>query len=117
MRDALRCEDEVSRPRLDPPTADEEGDLARDHVERLVLAVVDVKGRGPAAAVPAEELEQAPIRLLRSDLARVAADLWLVRPPDVDHTAVLVQQETRVELFLRLRHRRLLRVADLRGRN
>jgi hypothetical protein len=27
--------------RLDPPVADEEGDLARDHVERLVLAAVE----------------------------------------------------------------------------
>src|SRR4029079_14928934 len=78
VRDALWCEDEVAGRRLNPPIADEEGDLARDHVERLVLAAVEVRGWSAAATVPAEELEQAPVRLLGRDLARVPAGVWLI---------------------------------------
>jgi hypothetical protein len=64
-----------------------------------------VKGWSAAATVPAEKLEQPPVRLLGPDLARVPAGVWLIWPPDIDHTAVPVQPVTRFELFLRLRHR------------
>jgi hypothetical protein len=108
MGRVFRREDEVARRRLDPLTADEEGDLTRDHVEGLVLSVVDVERRSAAAPVSAEELEETAHRLLRSDLGRVPADLRLVGPPDVNQPAVLGQHVARFESSLGLSHRRSL---------
>jgi hypothetical protein len=57
-----------------------------------------------AAPVLAKELEEPAFCLLRSDLGRVPPDLRLVRPPDVDHTAVLGQDVAGVELGFGLAH-------------
>ena len=58
MRDVARREEVVAGAEVDPLAADEDGDLALDDVERLVLVVVDMQRSGGAARVEVLDLRE-----------------------------------------------------------
>ena len=58
MSDAAGAEEVVAGLEVDPLLADEDGDLALEDVERLVLVVVQVQGRPAAARVVGLDLRK-----------------------------------------------------------
>src|SRR5438128_4877873 len=79
VRNAGGDEGEVARRRIDPLSVREDGDLAFEDVEGLVLLVVDVKRRGGAARIVHLDLREAATGLCAARLDGDSAGL----PPDL----------------------------------
>src|SRR5262249_51459710 len=72
MRHTARHEGEATGADVEPLAVDEDGHLAPEDVERLLLIDVDMQRRGGAARVDALHLREAAGRLLAGRLARAA---------------------------------------------
>src|SRR5262249_58320268 len=72
VRPTARDEGEPTGADVEPLAVDEDGHLAPEDVERLLLIDVDMQRRGGAARVDALHLREAAGRLLAGRLARAA---------------------------------------------